>query len=46
MPDILARSDWINEITVEPSIDKKSEKEKAPILRGDYHYIVMELQIT
>jgi hypothetical protein len=46
MPDILARSDWINEITVEPSIDKKSEKEKAPILGGDYHYLVIDVKFT
>lgn len=46
MPDILARSDWINEITVEPSIDKKSEIKKAPILEGDYHYIVIDVKFT
>ena len=46
MPDILVRSDWLNEITVEPSIDKSSERVRAPLLNSKYHYRVVDVKFT
>ena len=46
MPDILVRSDWLNEITVESSIDKSSEKVPAPLLNTNYHYRVIDIKFT
>ncbi len=46
MPDILVRSDWINELTVEPSIEKSSEIISAPSLESPYHYRVVDVKFT
>ena len=42
MPDILVRSDWLNQITEEDTIEKHQETIRAPALDGDYHYRVVD----
>ena len=46
MPDILVRSDWLNEITEDQSIDKSSERIPAPSLNSNYHYRVVDVKFT
>ena len=46
MPDILVRSDWLNEITEDQSIDNSSERVPAPLLNSNYHYRVVDVKFT
>lgn len=42
--DLLIRSDWVNKIFDEPVLEKNMEKLKAPFLKGNYHYIVIDIK--
>ena len=46
IPDMLIRSDWLNLITEEDSIDAKSEEIVAPLLNSNYHYRVIDIKFT
>jgi len=46
MPDILVRSDWINQITDKDTIERIEEKKKATALDGSYHYRVIDVKFT
>ena len=46
MPDILVRSDWLNQITEQDTIEKHQETFRAPALDGDYHYRVVDVKFT
>ena len=46
MPDMLIRSDWLNLITEEDSIDNASQKVPAPLLNSNYHYRVVDIKFT
>ena len=46
MPDILVRSDWLNQITEQDTIEKHQETIRAPALDGDYHYRVVDVKFT
>lgn len=42
--DLLIRSDFINELFDEDVLDKHMEKHKAPYLKGNYHYVVIDIK--
>ena len=44
--DLLVRSDFLNKLTVNPTMSKEEEKIKAPFLKGDYHYVVIDIKWT
>ena len=46
MPDLLVRSDWLNQITEEGSISASEEHRPAPALGGDYHYRVVDVKFS
>ena len=46
MPDLLVRSDWLNQITEEGSISASEEHRPAPALGGNYHYRVVDVKFS
>lgn len=44
--DILIRSDYINKLTDNPSLLDEQETLKAPKLKGNYHYLVIDIKWT
>lgn len=44
--DLLVRSDYINKLTRCPVLDEKSQYIRAPLLNGNYHYLVIEIKFT
>lgn len=43
-PDLLVRSDFINQIINIPVLSKNMENIKAPYLKGNYHYLVIDIK--
>ena len=44
--DILVRSDYLNTIVCEPVLNTTMEQYKAPKLKGNYHYVVIDIKWT
>lgn len=44
--DLIVRSDWINKIVNIRVLDEDEEVMKAPNLKGDYHYVVIDIKWT
>ena len=44
--DLLVRSDWLSKIFVDEVIPIEEETRKAPLLRGNYHYRVIDIKWT
>lgn len=42
--DLLIRSDYVNKLIKESPLDADEEVTKAPKLKGDYHYIVIDIK--
>lgn len=46
MPDLLVRSDYLDKIVEFCPLDDKMKKLKAPGLKGNYHYVVVDIKFT
>jgi hypothetical protein len=44
--DLLVRSDWINKIIDSKVLSPDMEKYKAPLLNGNYHYIIIDIKYS
>jgi len=44
--DLLIRSDWINDIFSDDIIESTNSKLAAPLLNGNYHYLVIDIKWT
>lgn len=46
IPDLLVRSDWINKLVSSPPYLSEEEIIKAPITKGKYHYLVVDIKFS
>jgi len=44
--DLLVRSDYLNSLTSTKYLTPEEEKTKAPLLNGDYHYVVVDIKFS
>jgi hypothetical protein len=42
--DLLVRSDWVNKLFEVPTLTSEETMYKAPLLNGNYHYIVVDIK--
>lgn len=46
IPDIIIRSDWINKLFKVVQLQDNESKIKAPLLKGNYHYRIIDIKYT